>query len=181
MLVLPCSSDSPSPKKRFTVTRSLAAKLTTYIHTLVSCTDSSHDHAENEKDVFISQNHHQHQHSTLNAPCGGDSLPDAAVERRSAYSQVSRQQGRDGLIADLTPVRHETAQGVQPTVRRGVVNGGSMASRYHNSSSTSSTSSTKCKRTRGRGADKACGHSSVTSASTGTGVNINIRLSHTPT
>lgn len=150
--------------------RSLALSPQSCLHTY-----SRHDHTENEKDVFISQNHHQHQHSTLNTPCGGDSLPDAAVERRSAYSQVSRQQGRDGLIADLTPVRHETAQGVQPTVRRGVVNGGSMASRYHNST-TSTTSSTKCKRTRGRGADKACGHSSVTSASTGTGVNINIRL-----
>ena len=83
------------------------------------------------KRTSVSQPQHQDQHKppdSTYAPCRGDSLPDAAVERRSAYGQVSRQKGRHSLVANLAPVRHQTAQGVQPTVRRGVVNGGSVAS-----------------------------------------------------
>lgn len=54
-------------------------------------------------------------------PRGGDALPDAAIEGRRPHRQVSRQQCRHCLVADLAAVRYEAAQRVQPAVSSGVV------------------------------------------------------------
>lgn len=55
------------------------------------------------------------------SPGGSDALPDTSIEGSHAHSQISGEQSRDGLVADLATKGDEAAQDIKPSVRRRIV------------------------------------------------------------